>query len=93
MSDARLAQARRWRQKAEELRTATDQMQYPFSRQSLARMAATYDPLILDAIAGATLTGTDLAEADLDRTALKNVVGLKEANGLDRARNREKAVH
>ena len=39
------AQAHRWRQKAEELRTQADQMKNPFARQSLVRMAETYERL------------------------------------------------
>jgi hypothetical protein len=43
--DTYLARARCWRQKAEEIRTFAHQMQIPFSRQSFARMAETYDRL------------------------------------------------
>ena len=45
---AYLAQARRWRQKAEEIRTAADQMPNPFARESFARWAETYDRLAED---------------------------------------------
>lgn len=46
MSDASVAeQLRRWRQKAEEIRTQADQIQNPFARLSLQRMARTYDRL------------------------------------------------
>ncbi len=45
MSETYLVQARRWRRRAEEIRTAADQMQDPFSRQSLERIAGTYDRL------------------------------------------------
>jgi hypothetical protein len=43
--DTYLAQAERWRKKAEELRAVADQMRNPFSRQSFLRMAETYDRL------------------------------------------------
>ncbi len=46
MSDDRHSeQVRRWRQKAEELRTEADHMKNPFARQSLVRMAETYERL------------------------------------------------
>jgi hypothetical protein len=43
-----LARARRWQQKADELRTAADQMANPFARKSLRRMADTYEALAKD---------------------------------------------
>jgi hypothetical protein len=42
-------QARRWRQKAEELRTVADQIANPFARDSLRRMADTYETLAAQA--------------------------------------------
>jgi hypothetical protein len=46
--DSGAVQVRRWRQKAEELRTEADQMKNPFARQSLVRMAQTYERLADD---------------------------------------------
>jgi hypothetical protein len=43
--DTRATQARRMRQKAEELRTAAEQMENPIARQSFMRTAESYDRL------------------------------------------------
>ena len=49
-------------------------------------------------LSGADLTdanvkGADFAEADLDGTILKNVRGMEQAKGLDKATNRDRAVY
>jgi uncharacterized protein YjbI with pentapeptide repeats len=43
-------------------------------------------------LTGANVAGANLTGVDLDGTVMRNVKGLKEAKGLDHARNWEKAV-
>ena len=41
---------------------------------------------------GANLTGTNLADADLSGAVLAEVKGMEAVQGLDKARNRDKAL-
>jgi uncharacterized protein YjbI with pentapeptide repeats len=43
-------------------------------------------------LTGANLAGTNLADADLDGAVLTGAMGIESVRGLDKARNRDKAL-
>ncbi|TMG84373.1 MAG: pentapeptide repeat-containing protein, partial [Betaproteobacteria bacterium] len=44
-------------------------------------------------LSGADIAGTDFTEADLEGVVFKGVKGIEAARGMDKALNRDKAVH